>query len=496
MLIINSSSSIYPLHSIQPQSDEGLPPPSDESISPTISGASLQDGTDSSMSTILQNWIVPDALHSTSVDNLDRVTSMSDPEGAIFPSTAATRLFVNQQDTSITLIRAPKDLEFDIPPLSSPHGRMSPVEFDFDEAAGDGSMAEMSLPPFNFSDTDDDGSSIQERSRSDEDVGRSQASGRLDTGPEISSDTSTFLRVRRPSVGDIQGISNESNAITMEGGPVVAGNTRNDSRGGFHSPYKAKTTAAKDRPIMDGHRINKRPRAHSKRGAAGSASNLYIAHEREKVLARNMNCPEDFLGSLTAQSRIHEMGLGDDLGTLRIMNFTVGSCETLVILVDVLRAFRRGAQSQFADAELDLSLAKRLQTIRYLNGSIAYHSLLRNLHILNFTPNKASRSSDRSGNFTIITAQSMAPQGRRPRGNPRNLAEAEMTKSILRDMHPDADENSSAYKRLYNEVKGLRKYSGRLSKLVEAFGLGILGLIPLVKNVHSASQAFDLTHQA
>ena len=96
-----------------------------------------------------------------------------------------------------------------------------------------------------------------------------------------------------------------------------------------------------------------------------------------------------------------------------------------------------------------------------------------------------------------MTAEQGAPaQKKRQLGNPRNLEEAEVTKNIMKELHPDCNEDSEKYNRLYNEVKTIRRYGRRLKSLVDAFGLGILGLIPLVKHVSTTGQAFSITHDA
>lgn len=100
----------------------------------------------------------------------------------------------------------------------------------------------------------------------------------------------------------------------------------------------------------------------------------------------------------------------------------------------------------------------------------------------------------KTGLFIVATTEDVVRSTKRPRGNPQNLAAAELTRPILRDLYPDSDENSSEYSTLYNEVKSLRRFGRRLNSFVETFGVGILGLIPLAKSVGTAGLAFSMTN--
>ena len=66
----------------------------------------------------------------------------------------------------------------------------------------------------------------------------------------------------------------------------------------------------------------------------------------------------------------------------------------------------------------------------------------------------------------------------------------------MKEMYPDLVEGSAVYVRLYGEVKVLRRCGQRLDKLVNEFGIGIVGLIPLIRNVTTADQPFEITYQA
>ena len=228
----------------------------------------------------------------------------------------------------------------------------------------------------------------------------------------------------------------------------------------------------------------------------GSASSLFIAHERGKLADRHLRCSEDYFTTVKGRNRIVQLDLEDYAEMLHTMNFALGSCEAIVVLGNMLRAYRESNQTESAVAVRELSLTRRLDLIRRFGGTAAYYTLFRNLHVLYFTREATSRSASMSGNFVEFNPDSREPRSKRQRGNPRNCAEAAITKKTMKLLYPDLGESNTDYDRLYSEIKRLRKYGQRLDKLVEAFGLGIMGLIPLIRNVSTADQAFEITHQA
>lgn len=244
--------------------------------------------------------------------------------------------------------------------------------------------------------------------------------------------------------------------------------------------------------------VSRRPRKSTndrlRYSGGGSATAMYIAQERNKFEERGLSCPGDVLVDQDAQGRLEALGLGNHKDEVQIVNFIVGSCDSLAVLVDVLRASRQHHHSQRASSVGGWSATKRLQVIREFDTDAAYSTLLKNFHITKFYTDKCCQEVCKTGLFIVATTEDVVRSTKRPRGNPQNLAAAELTRSILRDLYPDSDENSSEYSTLYNEVKSLRRFGRRLNSFVETFGVGILGLIPLAKSVGTAGLAFSMTN--
>ena len=206
----------------------------------------------------------------------------------------------------------------------------------------------------------------------------------------------------------------------------------------------------------------------------------YISQHRRKCEKMGLPCPGDFVYSAETKIRLASLGLESHVNVLRVLSLTIGSCESLVVLKEILRAYRDPSSGSLETAR-DLSNAKRLETIRSLSGNAAFFNLLKKCHIHRlFTDNKDSLC-DPTDNFIISTAQSVTTRPKGETGNPRNSAEAKITKSIMTEVYPEVDLNSADYRLKYREVTELRRTGRRLDMLISRFGLGILGLLPLAQ---------------
>ena len=206
----------------------------------------------------------------------------------------------------------------------------------------------------------------------------------------------------------------------------------------------------------------------------------YISQHRRKCEKMGLPCPGDFVYSAETKIRLASLGLESHVNVLRVLSLTIGSCESLVVLKEILRAYRDPSSGSIETAR-DVSNAKRLETIRSLSGNAAFFNLLKKCHIHRlFTDNRDSLC-DPTDNFIISTAKSVTTRPRGETGNPRNSAEAKITKSIMREVYPEVHSNSADYKLKYREVTDLRRTGRRLDMLISRFGLGILGLLPLAQ---------------
>ncbi len=217
----------------------------------------------------------------------------------------------------------------------------------------------------------------------------------------------------------------------------------------------------------------------------------FISQHRRKCEKMGLPCPGDFVYSAETKNRLASLGLESHVNVLRVLSLTIGSCESFVVLKEILRAYRDPSSSPLKAAR-DVSNAKRLETIRSLSGNAAFFNLLKKCHIHKlFTDNKDPLCNP-TDNFIISTAKSVTTRPRGETGNPRNSAEAEITKSIMKEVYPGVNSKSGDYRLKYREVTELRRTGRRLDMLISRFGLGILGILPLAQHDSIPGLAFKI----
>lgn len=68
-----------------------------------------------------------------------------------------------------------------------------------------------------------------------------------------------------------------------------------------------------------------------------------------------------------------------------------------------------------------------------------------------------------------------------------------MSKLIMKEIYPNLEINSPEYENRLGFVKKLRKLGQRLDFLVERFGYGILGVLPLAIDVPVVEPVLNIT---
>ncbi|PQE33781.1 Ribonuclease III protein [Rutstroemia sp. NJR-2017a WRK4] len=163
---------------------------------------------------------------------------------------------------------------------------------------------------------------------------------------------------------------------------------------------------------------------------------------------------------------------------LKIFFFAIASSRSLIVL--------RKSSGYIADPLRPLLLYQEVVFVRKkgsLGGNMAYSALLRRCHIHELVIDRRM-SSERSNNgFIVNTMQSVSSEARRKPGNPGRIDDAEVSRVIMKALHPDVEPDSLGYKQAYSVVSKLRKLGQRLNLLTAKFGHGILGLLPLATDV-------------
>lgn len=219
----------------------------------------------------------------------------------------------------------------------------------------------------------------------------------------------------------------------------------------------------------------------------------YILHERRKYKNLGMTCPEQSFDSSVVQERISTLGTDRHTTVLKTFFFAVASCESVAVLQDILRACRNTVADELPEPSKNLSNAKRLEVIELLGGRVACFSLLQKCHILRLFADNCDFFGQMDDGFRIDTQKSISTRTGRKSGNPSHLVEAEITKSMIREIYPGLQSNSAGYTKKYRSVSDLRKLGRRLHLLTTTFGYGILGLLPSATHCSIEGRALCIT---
>ncbi|EPE34260.1 RNase III [Glarea lozoyensis ATCC 20868] len=214
----------------------------------------------------------------------------------------------------------------------------------------------------------------------------------------------------------------------------------------------------------------------------------YIQSEQERCRALALPMPKRDLGSAL---KAHGMNVGDNgLAKLNTLYLGIASPESFATLHDLVNVQRRPVTGKPSIPCWNLPLKERVEAIEGLNDDIMYKSFLKRCHILElFT--SLSGSHKTSDGFINETNQTLSGDPRSQLGNPLVMEDSKVSKEMLAQLYPGLDRNSPEYSRKERFVNKLRKTGQRLDLLVQKFGFGIIGLVPLPSD--GGELAFNIT---
>lgn len=156
--------------------------------------------------------------------------------------------------------------------------------------------------------------------------------------------------------------------------------------------------------------------------------------------------------------------------------FAIASPQALGILQDIVKVCRR---PDFPGPGAKVSSAERVEAIQHLDQTIAYNGLLKRCHVLHLF--RAHSYPDRQTNdeFIYVAADSISNPTAPRLGNPLHHTGVNLARAMMKGIYPRLQPKTTAYEKQHRIVKRLGKLGHRLEILVSAFGLGILGLLPL-----------------
>lgn len=176
---------------------------------------------------------------------------------------------------------------------------------------------------------------------------------------------------------------------------------------------------------------------------------------------------------------------------LKIFYFAIGSVESLVSLKQMIEIGRRSIAGKQPSEIGSLTTLERMKLVEHLNTKIAYNVFERRYHIYHLLVDSRAAHQKTSDGFVNITSQSISTSSAPRMGNPQNLDDSQLSKNILKTLHPDLIPGTLEYKKKLRSMGNIRKLGERFETLVEKFGYGIIGLLPLPVDDLAADPSFN-----
>ncbi|KFY03036.1 hypothetical protein V490_00330 [Pseudogymnoascus sp. VKM F-3557] len=176
---------------------------------------------------------------------------------------------------------------------------------------------------------------------------------------------------------------------------------------------------------------------------------------------------------------------------LKMFYFAIGSVESLVSLKSLVEIGRRSIAGKQPSETGALTTLQRMKVVERLNSKIAYNVFERRYHIYHLFVSSRSAHQKTSDGFVNSTWQSISTNNRPRIGNPQHLDDNQLSKNILEELHPALIPGTPEYKKKSRSMGNIRKLGKRFEALVERFGYGILGLLPLPGDDLAADPVFN-----
>ncbi|KAJ9302274.1 hypothetical protein DTO271G3_1140 [Paecilomyces variotii] len=163
----------------------------------------------------------------------------------------------------------------------------------------------------------------------------------------------------------------------------------------------------------------------------------------------------------------------------------IASSDSIATIRDILQAYRKMPDHRPWHINDMLSKEARFNIIEELTHSISVFSVLRRYHILYLYEQCGGPSTVPNENIIVDAGSRL--KGRRQRGNPRYMAEAQIIDAMMKEIFPQIGIDSREYSTKRVKVKSIRREGKRLYLLKNNFGDGILGLLPYGSLAESSS---------
>ncbi|GAM91566.1 hypothetical protein ANO11243_096180 [Dothideomycetidae sp. 11243] len=208
--------------------------------------------------------------------------------------------------------------------------------------------------------------------------------------------------------------------------------------------------------------------------------NLHFEREKMRCREHSVSFPEFDRDAGIVMASAQTQRSSSNLNTMMQLYYGTGSPEAFCTLKQILK-IRRERMPTGAEPTINaITPIDRLRAIVESDEQQMYTSFRRRCHVHQLYIDCQGKIQPVVGQF-ITESISLTPHDRR-KGNPRNRELSDMTRTLLDKLYPGLERESSIYRDKWTYMTGVRRLGQRLNLLVEKFGYGVLGLLPLPYN--------------
>lgn len=242
--------------------------------------------------------------------------------------------------------------------------------------------------------------------------------------------------------------------------------------------------------------LSTRPRKRGSQKINSEPLKEYVALEKKRCVDTGSTFLEIDFNLSILKAHVSLPKVEPHSSALEILYFGIGSPETLAALQGLLKTRRERSVVQQCREKHVLSPAERVIAIERTDAKVAYCSLRKRCHVYQLYLDCSSESLRTSGTFVTNTVQTMTTRHEPQIGNPQYLEISRVSNMMLTLSYPNLNPDDPNYGQKKNYANALRRLGQHLHLLVERFGYGILGLIPLPSNEPTFAQDLNLTNEA
>lgn len=200
----------------------------------------------------------------------------------------------------------------------------------------------------------------------------------------------------------------------------------------------------------------------------------YLCQERQNCVSEGLPPPQDTYFNLDVQRTLCSLETKhfDFLSAL----ITVASSRSILALRDIICSERTHRSLQSCCLRDGISPKERFGIIRELDQKSVFIKLVKWCHTLELFEKSGGPEAQSSTGYAITTSTSFEHQIK-TLGNPANQDDANVARSMMRDIFPETLPTMDDYQRKLSVIKGMRKLGKRLHILTSKFGRGIFALM-------------------